>query len=269
MRKIAVFALLLFLLSLLLPAALCAADDPRARAIMERVDGRDDGDNRVCDMQMRLIDRSGGERLRRLRSYSRDRGRDTLELMFFLYPAEVERAGFLTWDYRDAGRDDDQWLFLPALRKTKRIASADKSGSFMGSDFSYTDLTRPALDDYDYTLEQEMEVRGYKVWVIRAVPRTREVVERTGYEKYLLLVRQDNLVVVRSVAWIAGSGDLKYMDVKKLERIDGIWVATEIDMATRRGRETRHRTVLTLSDVRFDQPLTEDFFSVRQLEKGP
>lgn len=257
----------LFFVLLLAAGAALAADDPRARAIMQRVHDRNDGDNLTCDMEMVLVDRQGKERVRRLRQFAKDKGKDTLGAMFFLYPADVERTGFLTWDYDAARRDDDQWLYLPALKKTKRIASSDKSGSFMGSDFSYADLTRFEPEDYDYTLEKEMEVDGHRVWVIQAVPRTREVIDETGYEKALLLVRQDNDVVVRSVSWLKG-GDLKYMDMKRLERIDGVWVGTEIHMTTRRGKETRHRTVLRLSNVKFNQPLKEEVFSVRQLEKG-
>lgn len=258
--------ILLFSLALSFSHSL-ASDDPRARAIMEQVDARDEGDDMTCDMEMHLIDRQGRERLRQMRSFNKDRGNDRLRMMFFTHPADVAGTGFLTWDYRDSGKDDDQWLYLPALRRTRRIASTDKSGSFMGSDFSYSDLTRPDLNDYDYFLEGERDVAGEKVWVIRSVPRTREVVDRTGYEKSLHLVRQDNFVVVRSVGWLKG-GDLKYMEVRRLELIDGIWVGTEIHVSTRRGDEIRHRTVMRLSNVRFNQDLAEGLFTVRQLEQG-
>lgn len=246
------------------PAAGAAADP---RAIMQQVHDRDDGDNLSCIMEMILIDRNGGERVRRLRQFAKDQGEDTLGLMYFLYPANVERSGFLSWDYDDSDRDDDQWLYLSALHKTKRIASSDKSGSFMGSDLSYADLTKFNPKDYDYTLKKEMEVNRHKVWVIESVPRTRKTLDETGYEKSLLLVRQDNYVVIRSVSWLKG-GDLKYTDVRKLELIDGIWVGTELHVATKRNKETRHQTILRLSDVRFNQPLTKEFFTVYQLEKG-
>ena len=52
----------------------------------------------------------------------------------------MKNTGFLTYDYDASGKDDDQWLYLPALGKTKRIASSDQSGAFMGSDFNYSDL---------------------------------------------------------------------------------------------------------------------------------
>ena len=108
---------------------------------MERVDARDDGDNATQDMEMILIDKNGNQRVREIRSLPPRRGEDTYSIMFFLSPADVKDTGFLTYDYDDDEKDDDQWLYLPALKKTKRIASGDKSGSFMGSDFSYADMT--------------------------------------------------------------------------------------------------------------------------------
>jgi len=124
--------------SLALLAALPVhADDPRAREIMERVDARDDGDDQTSRLDMILIDKRENQRVRELLSFAKDVGEDTYTMLFFLSPADVKDTGFLTYDYDDESRDDDQWLFLPALRKTKRIASGDKSGSFMGSDFTY------------------------------------------------------------------------------------------------------------------------------------
>jgi hypothetical protein len=260
--------LLSTLIAVVAPQDLVAAD-PDARAIMEKVDGRDDGDNAVSEMEMVLIDRRGGQRVRKIRSYTKDRGKDTLQVMFFLYPPDVEGTGFLTYDYDGADQEDDQWLYLPALHKTKRIATSGKNGSFMGSDFNYSDLTTRDLDDFDYTMVKESEVGGDKVWVIEALPRNETVVKETGYSKSMLLVRQDNYVVVRAVRWLDNGQDLRYLDVKKLELIDGIWVGTEIHMTTKRNRETRHKTILKLDKVRFGQELSDDLFTVGRLEKGP
>ena len=113
-----------------------------AREIMQAVEDREDGDNRVADMSMVLIDKNGDTRTRAIRSFDKDKGEDNQRIMFFLSPADVKDTAFLTYDYDEYEKDDDQWLYLPALRKSKRIASSDKSGSFMGSDFSYSDMTR-------------------------------------------------------------------------------------------------------------------------------
>jgi len=248
------------------PAA--RADDAEARRIMTEVEERDDGDNRITSMTMILIDKHGKERVRRIRTHVKDRGKDTLKLMLFLHPPDVKNTGFMTYDYDDPKKDDDQWLYLPALKKTKRIASTDKSKSFMGSDFTYSDMTSRNLDDYDFRIVKTQAVGDANTWIIEAQPRSEEVVEETGYTKSLLFVRQDNYVVIRAVHFVKEGNRLKYADVKKLERIDGIWVATETHMTTKKGKVTLHKTILQHSDVKFGQDLDESFFTVRRLEKG-
>ena len=247
------------------------ADDPEARAIMEMVDARDDGDNQISDMEMILIDKKGKERVRKIHTFSKDKGEDTLKLMFFQHPADVKNTSFLTYDYDDPDKDDDQWLYLPALRKTKRIASTDKSGSFMGSDLTYSDMTSRNLENYDYTFyekSKEKEVKGVKTWVIWSAPRSKDILEETGYEKSLLFVRQDNFFVIRALHWVRDGGYLKYMDVKKLDLIDGIRVATEMHITKKKGGNTAHKTILKLSNVKFNQGLEFDMFTVRRMEKG-
>ncbi len=258
-------------LLLLLAAGSTTADEVTpltGREIMELVDERDDGDRSTVDMKMILIDRNGSQRKRAIRSFRMDKGEDNWSIMFFLDPADVKDTGFLTYDYDDESKDDDQWLYLPALKKTKRIATGDKSGSFMGSDFSYADMTSRNLDYYDYSLMKETEVNGVKVWQVEAIPNTEDEIEETGYTKSVLFVRQDNYVVVRSVNWVKRGRKLKYFDVKKLEQIDGIWVATEMSMTTKKGKATLHKTIIIASNVKFGQEMDEGKFSVRQLEKG-
>ena len=256
---------LLFVLALS-PSA--RADDPRAREIMTKVDSRDDGDNRISDMEMILIDKKGKKRVRKLKSFSKDKGEDTMGLMFFLHPADVKDTAFLTYDYDDGAKDDDQWLFLPALRKTKRIASGDKTGSFMGSDFSYADMTGRELENYDFTLLKESKVGDHEVWLIQSVPRNKEVIDRFGYTKSVSFVRKDNYVVIRAVNWVKVGKKLKYLDVKKLDLIEKIWVPIEIHMTTKRNKKTLHKTIMKFDNIRFNQNLEQNLFTVRQMEKG-
>ena len=250
--------LLVSALVLTLAGADTRMDSPSAREIMLAVDDRDDGDNGIMDLEMILIDKRGNQRVRKIRSFGKDFGEE----------ADVKDTGFLTYDYDDETRDDDQWLYLPALKKTKRIAAGDKSGSFMGSDFSYADLTERPLDYYDYKLLEHSEVRGVPVWVIEAVPRTEEEIDETGYTKTVSFVRKDNYVVIRSKSWVKKGNRQKYFDVKKLEQIDGIWTPTEMHMATKKGKKVLHRTVLKNTNVKFNQDLGDDLFSTRRLEKG-
>ena len=260
---------LVALLFSLVASPAMAADDPKAREIMTAVDEREDGDNQTSNMQMVLIDKRGKQRVRELRSFRKDKDPDDLSMMFFLSPADVEDTGFLTYDFDDADRDDDQWLYLPALKKTKRIASSDKSGSFMGSDFSYADMTERPLEKYEYQLLKEGELDGHPVWIIQSTPIDDDEIDETGYTKSIQFVRKDNYVVIQAKIWVKKGKRNKYMKVEELEQIEGIWVPTVMTMTTKKGKQTLHKTILRTSDVKFNQDLDFDMFSVRGLETGP
>ncbi len=266
-----------FSLSVIISVTICLfsqnayADDPAAREIMQKVEDRDDGDNMTSQMEMILIDKNGKERIRRISMFSKDKGEDTLSIMFFLHPSDVKDTGFLTHDYDDPEKDDDQWLFLPALKKSKRIASTDKSNSFMGSDLNYSDMTARNLEDYDYTFyekQKEMEIDGHKVWIIEAIPRSKKIIDETGYRKGLSFIRQDNYVVIRGVMYEKRKGYVKYMNVKNLEIIDGIWTSTEMQVRRKKGKNTIHQTILKWSKIKYNQALDYETFTVRRLEKG-
>ncbi len=257
------------IVSLLAPSTYAfAEDDPKAREIMQKVEGRDEGDNMTSDMEMILIDKHKKKRIRKIMTYKKEKGEDTLRLMFFKHPADVKNTGFLTYDYDEYGKDDDQWLYLPALRKTKRIASSDKDGSFMGSDLNYSDMTSRDLEDYDYTILKETEVKGNKAWVIQSIPRSKDVIDETGYKKAILFVRQDNFYVIRGIMWTATGGYLKYLDVKTLEQLEGIWVGTEMNVTKKKGKRFVHKTIIKMDNVKFNQNLDYDMFTIRRLEKG-
>ena len=239
------------------------------REIMEKVNARDTGDRSITEMEMILINKKGKKRVRKLKTFGLEKGKKSLSLMFFLSPADVRNTGFLTFDYDESGKDDDQWLFLPALRKTKRIAAGDKSSSFMGSDLNYSDMTSPDLDLYDYTLMKETEVKGQKVWQIKAVPKTKAEAKNSGYSKSVVFIRQDNYVMIRGVRWVHKKKRNKYLDVRKLDKIDGIWVSTEMHVTTKSGKKILHKTIMKQKNIHFNQDeVNEDLFSIRRLEKG-
>ena len=260
---------LLFLLgmgaSLLTTQAI--ADDTNARAIMEKVDARDEGDTLEQDMLMVLIDKNGNERTRDLKSYAKDFGEDNHRTMFFKSPADVKNTAFLTYDYDDGAKDDDQWLYLPALKKVKRIPSTDKSSSFMGSDFSYFDMTDRDLEDYDFKLLKETEVRGHPAWMIESTPRNQSTIDESGYEKTIAIVRKDNHMVVRAINFMT-NGKKKYLDLKQIRQENGIWLVDEMTMTTKKGKNTLHKTILTFSNVALNSKISDDVFTTRRLEKG-
>ena len=115
--------------SLALPALAMTAEE-----IMQHVDQVPEPESVKSSMSMVLVDNKGKKRVRTMQSLRAEIDGTSKSLMFFLEPNDVKGTGFLMFDYEAAEQDDDQWMFLPSLKKAKRIASGDKTGSFMGSD---------------------------------------------------------------------------------------------------------------------------------------
>jgi len=235
--------------------------------IMKRVDTRYDGDDRDSEMIMILIDKKGKERTRKLKVFSRDNGEDTWSASFFLSPQDVKNTGFLSYDY-DKTTEDDQWLYLPALHKVKRIASNDKTSSFMGSDFSYADMTDKEISDYTYTYLKTIQLNNQTCHVIESVPKTEKIVKDFGYTKSALFVLADSYVVARAVYWLEENNRIKYYDVKKFETIDKIVTPVEIHMTLKKGGIFLHKTIILYKNIRYNKGLDATIFSTRQLEKG-
>jgi len=251
-------------LSALMPQSVFALT---AQEIAIKVDQRDDGDKGTAKIEMILIDAQGQKRVRKMQKFEMDVGKDTYSTIFFTSPADVKDSAFLTYDYTSSDKDDDQWLYLPELHKTKRIVSSDKSNAFMGSDFTYADMTKRVVKDYHYRIVKESSVNGQAVWIMEAIPKTEKTRDETGYDKSYMFVRQDNFVVVRAMH-MQTDGKIKYMDVRKLEKIEGVWVATEIGMTTKKNKVTLHQTLMRFSDIHFNQDFDESLFTVHRIERG-
>ena len=253
------------LLSLALVASFAFADE--ARDLVKRVLDRDDGQTLSQDMTMVLIDKNQNQRVRSLKTFSKDFSDSDRKIMFFLSPSDVKNTAFLNYDYTDPSRDDDQWLYLPALKKVKRIPSSDKSSAFMGSDFSYYDMTKRNLDDYSYTIKKKTKLNGHDVVMIESIPTNQKVIKESGYTKTIGLIRPDIDMVVRSIAFLK-NGKKKYFEVKKLHQQDGIWVIDEMTMTTKDGKTMTHKTILNFDNIKVNKPISDNIFTTRRLEKG-
>lgn len=244
-----------------------------ARKIMEKVEGRDDGFSTIATTTMVLIDSKGKKRTRTMKVFSRDVNDSVSNTAtFFLTPNDVKNTAFLTYDYSGEDKEDDQWMYLPALKKTKRIPASDKDAAFMGSDFSYSDMTSTELDDYDYRIIKSSNIKrksgNVPVWVIESLPKAQKTIDETGYIKSTLYVRKDNYVVVRAKLYLKNSKRAKYLDVRKLEKINGIWVPTKTTMTTKQGKKTIHKTLISQSSTEINVDTPEDIFSIRAIERG-
>jgi hypothetical protein len=235
---------------------------------MQKVDALQTPTAVKSHMTMVLIDRRNNQRLRSLQTVRIKQDDTTKSLMFFTDPADVRGTGLLMFDYDLAEQTDDQWIFLPALGKAKRIANADTTVSFMGSDFTYADMTKRNLENWTFTLIKEDTVNDQPVWIIEALPANDEVIERTGYVRSITYIRQDSFQVIRGINYSPKDGEVKLMNVSESKLIDGFWFGTEVQMISQKNKKIVHRTVMTTDEINLDFDVDPNSFTLNGLEQG-
>lgn len=265
MQKTALIAFILAITSGMATVSSCA-EELSGDQIMQRVDNRDDGDDLTQKIYQRLVDKRGGIRERHIVSFRKDYGKDSKGISYFLKPANIRDTALLTYDYDGVARDDDQWLYLPALKKVRRISASDRGDYFMGTDFTFEDIKQtPELEDYNWTLTGSENINGFDCWVVQGVPKTDALKKNLGYSKTLNYVRKDIDMAIRIDYWDRKGQELKHFTITGLEQIDGIWTATAMLMEN---IQTRHKTEMQFSEHRYNSGLSDRTFSERMLKRG-
>jgi len=243
-----------------------------AREVAEKNFDREDGNNIISINTLTLIDGNGGVRTRTVKNYRRDENEVEKSIFVFESPADVKGSAFLSYDWDEAAKEDDSWLYLPALKKTKRIAGGDKSGSFFGSEFSYADFQPLGPEFYDYEMLNESDIAdGQDTWVISRVPKkafNEKVVEETGYLKSKLWIRKDNFMTVKAIIYVKKGRKVKYFQASDIQKKDGIWFAGKVQMVTTRGGKKENASVIATENISFNNKLDDEIFAVQHLARN-
>jgi hypothetical protein len=233
------------------------------------VNARDDGAVLSRRLVMDLIAADGSVRTRSVRAFRRQLDGERRSVLFFEEPAAVKGTAFLSWDYADPARPDDQWLYLPELRKTRRIALAERGRAFLGTDLSFDDMkkeTKVEASDYRWNSIREEQGEGGRLVVVEGTAREERIARETGYGRIRMHV-DAGLWMPRLVEyWAPDGAPLKTVRLLDLEQVDGIWVATRIEAAN---LQTGHRTVLRFEQIDAVSPIPEDLFGEGSLRRGP
>lgn len=253
-----------FTLLLISILAVCGAQAAglSGRDIMQKVRNRADGDTRSATIEMTLIQKSGHKRVRKLESWAMDIGNDTKKIMFFTYPGDVKGTGFLTWDYDNIAKVDDKWLYLPAMKKTRRISGkSSKTDYFMGSDFTYNDMSARSVDEEKHTLLREEMLGGQKCWVVESVPNDKDEI----YTRRVTWVRQDCLMAVKAEYYDKLNKLHRRLTISNINKVQGFWTMHLMQMEN---VQTGHKTIIHMDNQKFNIKLSPNLFTVSQLEKG-
>jgi hypothetical protein len=234
---------------------------PTGLEVMENVYNRPTGDDMTADLVMTLTNSRGATRERSIAQFSLSGDEVDRKMMFFLSPADVRDTSFMSWSWED-GRDDDQWIYLPALRRVKRISSDSKNDSFMGSDFTYDDLGERHPSEDRHTTLREETLRGEQCYVVESVPKG----EGDEFSKTVSWIVKDKWIGLQKEFYDDRGEVYKTLTIDSFEQIDGFLVITDMTM---KDLDRDHSTRIQMNNVSFGNGLSEDFFSERQMKVGP
>lgn len=211
---------------------------------------------------LRTIDAKGRERVRETATATREFEGTSKTLIRFIAPADVSGTTMLIHDHRD--RDDDMWIYMPALRKTRRIVSGEKGKSFMGSEFSNADMSRPGLDDFTYEISGEEELEGKHCWVVRSTCISEDIEDAMGYSSTLTWLDKKSYLSYRMEYYDLDGEKQKIRTIGEYEKQpDGTYMARSMYMENiRSGRSS----VLRIDQLQAGSELPESAFSPAMLE---
>lgn len=241
-----------------------AGEQMTGRQIMDKQKQLHESKNEEFKQDMQLIDRNGNTSKREVINYYLKTPEGLTKTMIsFLSPADVRGTGLLTWEQK--GREDDQWLYLPATRKERRIAASGKKNKFMGTDFAYEDLRPENLDTHTYNLIGSEAVGGKDCYIVEALPSTDQEKAESGYSKRKFWIRKDIFLSIKK-EFYNKQGQLEKVSVDEdLENISGsMWRSKKVTMED---LKAKHKTVLATTERKIDKGISDSKFTLRELMK--
>jgi len=218
---------------------------------------------------MLLVDKDGNQEKRQVRRYAKEVEKDLHRyLVVFLSPGDIKGTALLTWEQK--GRENDQWLYLPAQKKEQRIAKAGKKNYFMGTDFTYEDMEPEDLDNFNYNIlrsEQfNHEGKAYDCYVIEALPANDKKKQETGYAKRIMWIEKTNLTTLKTDFNDKRIKHQKTQTNHDMENIEGtVWRAKKTLM---NHQEKNHKTLTGVTSRKVNTSIDDSVFTERFILSG-
>lgn len=235
-----------------------------ADQIARRVQDRDTGRDSRMEMRMELFDRRGRSRERALTMLSLRGDGDRL-LIRFTYPNDIRGTGFLVWEH--PASEDERFLYLPSLKRVRRIAGSEAQESFVGSDFTYEDIGGREFDEYTYRIVEENASwtppgggPPRPAWTLES----RRKDASAEFPRVVSTVLKDTFVVAGADIFNRRNEKQKVYTVRRLEQVEGIWTVMSAQMVN---ALENTRTDLTIREADYNVGLGAAVFTRRELER--
>jgi hypothetical protein len=224
------------------------------------------GDDMKARITMELINKDGYKRRRVMTMLRRDEseGGDQKYFIYFHEPGDVRRMTFMIWKYPE--REDDRWVFVPAVDLVRRIAADDKRSSFVGSDFTYEEVSGRDLTSDTHTLLSEEKLGDRDTYVIKSVPK-----EAVDYAKRISWIDRENFLPLKEEYHDVQEELFRVFTAESIKDIkagDGKIYPTVVKR-TMKNLKTGHRTEVTYTSISYDLGLDDKDFTERRMRRPP
>jgi len=250
------------IISLIIISAFYIFADKKGEQIAKKMHDLKKSDDMVANVKMILIDKSGSKQIRILKMYTKEDSYGTNSFAEFIEPADVKGTKFLTLQEKNG--EDVQRLYLPALKKVRRIASDNKDGKFMGSDLYYFDMEDHEFEDFDYEFVSEneklniKEYAGMKFYIIKAYPKDKNA----PYSYIKTWISMDNYFAYQSIPYDKKGNPEKIMIMFDVENIQGILIPKKTLVVN---QKEKHQTLMTMDNIKINTGLKDYIFEVQNL----
>jgi hypothetical protein len=239
-----------------------AAAGPDPKALLRESESRHRTKTQEYTGDLTVVNKDGKVRKKGWKSFREGYAGDAKNLIRFTDPPEVKGVGFLSIS-RETGKTPDQWLYLPSMKRERRIASQDRDASFVGTDFNYEDMEEFDQAKYKVSLAGEQVESGQACYVIDAFPSASGVA--SVYEKKVIWLRKDILFITRMDYYRKNEKDpVKRLILSDIQNVDGHYVARTMIM---NDLKKGSRTTVNLKGIAFDRPQPPGRFTLQNLNR--
>ncbi|MFH1717761.1 MAG: outer membrane lipoprotein-sorting protein [Planctomycetota bacterium] len=219
------------------------------------------GDDGKAKVTMTITDKQGQKREREFTILRKDikDGGDQKYFVYFQRPADVRKMVYLVHKHAEVKKDDDRWLYMPALSLVKRIAAGDKRTSFVGSDFLYEDVSGRSLEEDTHELIKTTD----EVFVVKNVPKQPDTVE---FNYYNVSIDRKTYVPAKMEFFDKEDKLYRVIESRKVEKIQDFYTVVQSVVSN---LKTGSKTEMAFSDVRYNLGLDENIFTERYLHRPP
>jgi outer membrane lipoprotein-sorting protein len=241
---------------------------PGGISIVKKVNERFEGEQLTQQVNITMIDKRGKKQERSLVWYRRDYTDQRKSIFFYKSPANVKGTSFLTYDYNMTDKDDDQWLYLPALRKTRRISAANRGDYFLGTDLTYEDVkltSKIGEQDYNFTIKEEISKSGIDYIIIEGIPKTEKIARELGYGKVVYSIDKEINMPRMIQYWDISGNELKVIQFSEIRRVQDIWTAHRINAEN---FKTDHKTIIHFQEADYQTIVSDEMFTETTMTRG-